>query len=134
MNDAGDAVNERKAGLLASLRTLVTTLVAIAGNRLEILITEVQQEKIRLSRILIFGSAMLFFVAMALVFLSLLILVAFWNEYRLAALGGITGVYILLAILAGWRMRRNVQHKSRLFVTSLGELRKDHRELDTENP
>ena len=130
MSDAGDAPAGRKRGLLTSLRTLVTTLVAIACTRVEILITEYEHEKIRLGRILAIGIAMIFFVAMALIFLSLLVLVLFWNDHRLAALGGITVIYMLLAVAAAWRLRCSMKQKSRLFATSLGELRKDHLELE----
>ncbi|MHB8425093.1 MAG: phage holin family protein [Gammaproteobacteria bacterium] len=116
---------------MTSLRTLVTTLVAIACTRVEILITEYEHEKIRLGRILAIGIAMIFFVAMALIFLSLLVLVLFWNDHRLAALGGITIIYMLLAVAAAWRLRCSMKQKSRLFATSLGELRKDHLELES---
>lgn len=131
MSDAGDAPAGRKRGFLTSLRTLVTTLVAIACTRVEILITEYEHEKIRLGRILAIGIAMIFFVAMALIFLSLLVLVLFWNDHRLAALGGITIIYMLLAVAAAWRLRCSMKQKSRLFATSLGELRKDHLELES---
>jgi uncharacterized membrane protein YqjE len=118
-----------KRGLLASLRRLVTTLVAIASTRLEILITEFEQEKLRLGRILVLGMAMVFFAAMALVFLSLLVLMLFWDDHRIAALAGIAVVYALLAATAAWR---GMRQKSRLFSTTLDELQKDQAVLESE--
>jgi uncharacterized membrane protein YqjE len=118
-------------GLLASLRKLATTLVAIVATRLEILISEFELEKLRLARMLVLGVAAVFFAAMALVFLSLLVLILFWDEHRLAALGGISAVYALLAAGAVSWLRHDMRQKSRLFSVSLGELRKDELELET---
>lgn len=118
-------------GFLASLRKLATTLVAIVATRLEILISEFELEKLRLARMLVLGVAAAFFAAMALVFLSLLVLMLFWDEHRLAALGGISAVYAVLAAGAvGW-LRHDMRQKSRLFSVSLAELRKDELELET---
>jgi uncharacterized membrane protein YqjE len=121
-----------KRGLLASLRRLVTTLVAVASTRLEILIAEFEQEKLRLGRILVLGMAMVFFSGMALVFLSLLVLMLFWDDHRIAALAGIAVVYTLLAAAAAWRLRHGMRQKSRLFSTTLGELQKDQVALESE--
>jgi uncharacterized membrane protein YqjE len=121
-----------KRGLLASLRGLVTTLVAIASTRLEILITEFEQEKIRLGRILVLGMATMFFAAMALIFLSSLVLVLFWDEHRIAAILGITVFYAVLAAAAAWRLRHDMRQKSSLFSTTLGELQKDQAALESE--
>jgi uncharacterized membrane protein YqjE len=126
-----DTETHEKRGLLTSLRALVTTLVAIVATRLEILIGELELEKLRLARILVLGMAAVFFAAMALIFLSLLVLMLFWDEHRLAALGGISVIYLALAVGAVWWLRHDLRQKSRLFSVSLGELRKDQLELET---
>lgn len=125
------AETQEKRGLLASLRTLVTTLVAIVATRLAILMTELELEKIRLARMLLLGVAAVFFAAMALTFLSLLVLMLFWDEHRLAALGSISAFYTVLALGTIWLLRHGMRQKSRLFSVSLGELHKDRLELET---
>jgi uncharacterized membrane protein YqjE len=126
-----DTEPQEKRGLLASLRSLVTTLVAIVATRLEILISEFELEKLRLARMLVLGMAAAFFAAMALIFLSLLVLMLFWDEHRLAALGGISALYIALTAGTVWWLRYDMRRKSRLFSVSLAELRKDQLELET---
>lgn len=132
MTEEGDGVTDKRPqGLLASLRTLLATLVAVLYTRLDILVTEVEEEKIRLSRIMLLGIAIVFFSCMALGFFSILIAAVFWNDHRMAVLGGITLVYILLAIVSACWLRLLMKRKSRLFTTSLAELRKDHAGLQT---
>jgi len=126
-----DTEPQERRGLLASLRSLVTTLVAIVSTRLEILISEFELEKLRLARMLVLGMAAVFFAAMALIFLSLLVLMLFWDEHRLAALGGISALYVALTAGTVWWLRRDMLRKSRLFSVSLAELRKDQLELET---
>jgi uncharacterized membrane protein YqjE len=126
-----DVPTEPKPGLLTSLRTLMATLVAITCTRLEILIAEVEEEKARLGRMALLGIATIFFAAMALIFATLLVLALFWDDHRIFALYAISVGYTLVAFGTGWRLRRDLQKKSKLFSVSLDELRKDRTELDT---
>lgn len=122
---------QHRRGLLASIRVLTGTLVGIVCTRFDILISEIEQEKVRLGLILIWGLAVAFCVAMAVAFLSLLAVAIFWDDHRLAALGGISFIYVLLAVAFGWRLRCSMKRRSRLFAISLGELRKDQRGMET---
>ena len=56
-----DAPVQPKRGLFDSLRTLLTTAVAIASTRLEILATEYELEKRRLGRMLMLWTAKVVF-------------------------------------------------------------------------
>ncbi|HVC36786.1 MAG TPA: phage holin family protein [Gammaproteobacteria bacterium] len=130
MTDEPDGVpSERQRGILASIKMLVATLVAVGHTRLEILATEVEEEKIRLAGIILLGTLAVFFFGMALIFLSILVVSLFWNEHRIAALGGVTIFYMLLGTSSLCWLRFRVRTKSKLFATSLEELRKDHAEL-----
>jgi len=120
-----------RPGLFGSLRTLLTTAVAIASTRLEILATEYEQEKHRLGRMLTLWTALAFCVAMALIFLSLLVVMLFWEEHRVLAMGGIVAAYTLLAVGAAVWLRHEMQRGSRFLSVSLVELNKDRRELET---
>jgi len=120
-----------KPGLFGSLRTLLTTAVAIASTRLEILATEYEQEKHRLGRMLTLWTMLAFCVAMALIFLSMLVVMLFWEEHRLLAMGGIVIAYTLLAAAAAAWLRHEMRRGSRFLSVSLLELNKDRRELET---
>jgi uncharacterized membrane protein YqjE len=125
-----DAPSEQKPGLLSSLRTLTATLVAVMCTRLEIMGTEFEQERVRLARLLVLGTIMVLFAGLALIFATVLVLLLFEDEHRIFALYTVSIVYALLAFAAAWRLRYEMQQKSQLFAVSLGELRKDHHELE----
>jgi uncharacterized membrane protein YqjE len=125
-----DSPVQPKRGLFDSLRTLLTTAVAIAGTRLEILATEYEQEKRRLGRMLTLWTALAFCTAMALIFLSLLVVMLFWEGHRVAAMAGIIAGYALLAIAAGIWLRHEMQRGPRFLSVSVTELQKDRHELE----
>ena len=126
-----DSPAQPKRGLFDSLRALLTTAVAIAGTRLEILATEYELEKRRLGRMLTLWTALAFCVAMALIFLSLLVVMLFWDAHRVAAITSIISGYALLAIGAAVWLRHEMRRGSRFLSVSLLELQKDRRELET---
>jgi uncharacterized membrane protein YqjE len=118
-------MSQAHLGLLGSLRTLVGTALEIAQTRLELLGCELEQEKANL-----FDA--LWWVALALVFLSvgLLLTVGFvlmllQESYRLPALGLLT----LLCVAAGWAMlrhaRRRLHSPGGVFATSAAEIARD---------
>jgi uncharacterized membrane protein YqjE len=125
-----DAPVQPKRGLFDSLRTLLTTAVAIASTRLEILATEYELEKRRLGRMLMLWTVLAFCVAMAFIFLSLLVVMLFWEEHRVLAMGGIVIAYTLLAAAAAVWLRHEMHRGSQFLSVSLLELRKDRRELE----
>jgi len=80
---------------------------------------------------LIWTLVALFCAALAVVLATLLIVVIFWDSYRLLALSVMIGIFILGAVFA-WRTLCNMtRSKPRLFSASLGELGKDREQLAT---
>lgn len=130
MIEEGIAPQPRPAGtLLASAKTFVATLIAIIGTRLEIAAGELEEERLRLTGIMAYAALAFLFAQMALIFLSLLVVAAFWEDHRIAALSVIVVVYIVLTAIVGAQLRRRLAQKSRLFSTTVDELRKDEEKL-----
>jgi uncharacterized membrane protein YqjE len=127
--EAGDA-KERGIGLLGSLKALFATMVAIAHTRLELFGEELQEEITRLGSLLIWGYVALFFASLAIWFLCLTILIAFWDTpYRLVVAGGLAAFFFVLAAVAVGFVVSLLKSKKRLFDASLGELERDEAEL-----
>ena len=127
--DAGDK-KERGIGLLGSLKALFATMVAIAHTRLELFGEELQEEITRLGSLLVWGYVALFFASLAVWFLCLSILIAFWDTpYRLVVAGSLAALFFVLAAVAVAFVVNLLQSKKRLFDASLGELERDEAEL-----
>ena len=123
------AESREAEGLLASLKTLTLTLVDVAQTRLELLSTDLAEERVRLTAILMSVMVALFCLGVGVVLLAMLIVVMFWETHRLAALGVLTAVF--LAVGAGlWLFAlHQLRNKPRLFESSISELAKDREKL-----
>lgn len=122
---------ERSGGLLDSVKVLAGTLLAIGQTRLELLSNDLEEERAWLTSMLIWTLIALFCAALAVVLTALLIVVIFWDSYRLLALSLLIVFFVLGAVFA-WRTLCNMtRSKPRLFSASLGELSKDREQLAT---
>lgn len=131
MNSAPD---ERPGGLYASARGLGVTTIALLGNRLELLGTEIAEERIRVLSLLGYGAAAMVFLAMGLVFVSVFMTVALWDSNRLLALGIFSALFLAGGLLALGMAVGFARAGSKLFVASLAELRKDRETLRADDP
>ena len=121
---------EASPGLMGSVRRLAATLVAIVSTRLELLANELQEERMRLTQMLLFLLFALFCLGMGVLLLTVFIVVLFWDDHRLAVLGGLCILFFALGTLMTMLLRNKAQSKSKLFSVSLSELAKDRDELE----
>ena len=129
MAGADSAAGARTSGLLTSLKQLVATLVAVVQTRLDLLASEVQAEKLRLARLLLFGVSAIFFLACALLLLTVLVIVALWDTHRLLAIGGFAALYLGMGIGFALAARACAAAGTQLFAASLAEFEKDRDRL-----
>lgn len=118
-------------GLFASLRGLAATAVGLAKTRLELLVTEFEEEKLRLVGLLGYGAVALLMLFVGLVFLAVFVTVLLWDSHRLLALGIFSALFLgggLVALAAALRLARR---PSRLFSASLAELGRDQSVLES---
>lgn len=118
-------------GLLASLKTLTLTLVDIVQNRLELLSTDVAEERARLTAILISAMVALFCLGVGVVLLTIFIVVLFWESHRLLTLGLLTAVFLACGAGLWVTAMHKLRSKPRLFDASIGELAKDREQLSS---
>ena len=119
-----------ETGLLASVRRLLSTLISIASTRLELLANELHEERLHLEQMLLFFFSALFCFGMSIVLLSFFVVVLFWDQHRLAALGGLGMAFLAAGVFLAQRLRSMAGKKSRLFSVSLGELASDRQQLE----
>ena len=120
-----DPLRGTPAGLFSSVRGLGVTALALLGNRLDLLGTELVEERGRLLSLVTYGAVELLLLAAGLVFLSVFITVLLWDSNRLLALGVFSGLFLAGGLLALGMTLGFARAGSKLFAASLAELRKD---------
>ena len=114
---------------MQSLRNLAATLIAVFHTRVELLVTEIEEERLRLLQLLLWGAAALFCLGVGLLLLVTLLIAMFWDTHRIAVIGTLAAAFIAggAALAAG--ARNLVRGRSRLFSTTLDELARDKDQL-----
>jgi uncharacterized membrane protein YqjE len=120
---------EESTGLMESLERLAGTLLAIFQTRLELLSNEMEEERVRIEQMLLYGSVVLFFFGLAIMLLTAFIVVLFWDSHRMLVLGVFTALYFVAGLLVLNELRRVAREKSKLFSASLAELADDRDRL-----
>lgn len=120
---------EHGAGLMESLKGLLSTLASIVSTRLELLANELQEERLRLTQMLVYSLFAIFCLGMSLLLFTVFIVVLFWDDHRLAVLGGLGILFFVLAMVIAIVLRVKVLYKSKLFSASIAELARDREQL-----
>lgn len=112
-------------GLTGSLHRLGSSLLRTFATRLEILSTEVAEERFNLTKLALIALGVLFCFQVGIIFAVLFVVLAVGEANRLAALG-ISALVLLLAALGGalW-LRGWLKSRPPMFGTTIAELRKD---------
>ena len=121
------------SGVGARLRSYAADAIGILQTRLELLATEVAEEKLRLGTLLGYVAAAFFFLGFGTVLLALLFTVLLWDSHRLLALGIFTTLFLAIGIIAALIAARVSRQGSRLFAASISELEQDRDMIRPDN-
>ena len=116
-------------GLMESLKRMAGTLLAIFQTRLELLSIEVEEERLNIKQMLLYGSIALLFFGLATILLTTFVVVVFWDSYRLQVLASFIVLYFVVGLLAWNALHRVANKKSQLFSASLAALADDRDQL-----
>ena len=111
--------------MLASVRELARSLLAIAETRARLAASELEEQAVRLVEIALWFALSILFLSVALVFLSVLVLLAFWDSNRMFAAGLLAVLYLGAGGAAALVARARLRERPPLFSATLGELGKD---------
>lgn len=127
--EEGGTGTARQAGFLSPLKALAETFVSFLKTRLELVATEIEEERERLKEIILLALIALFCTCLGVLLLTLLIVLAFRETYRLYVLGGFVVLYFGLGLTAGLVMRRKVITRPKFLSATLSVLAKDRESL-----
>lgn len=116
-------------GILHAGQRVITLLIGIVETRLRLAVTELEEEKTRLIRLLLLTGLTLLFSAFALASLIILLICAVDSEYRLYAASCITALLFAGAIIFGFCTLYG-SRKSTLLKATRKELKNDREYLE----
>ena len=117
--------------MFVSLKALSANLLGIVQTRLELLSTDIAEERERIVTLLVLALGALFSIGLGIVLLAILVVVALWESNRLFALGGMIVFFLMAGAVIGWIVLNKLRSAPRPFDASISELKKDRQELNT---
>lgn len=130
---SGEETREERPGLLVSLRSMLATALQLLQTRLELFTTELEEEMHRVATLLLWSIIAIFFGGLFVLMLAITIVIAFWDQHRLAAAIIMTGIFAIVVLVSGLIVRAKMRAHTRLLSLTLEELRRDHASLGGQN-
>ena len=119
-----------RAGLFDSLRQLLRTALELAQVRLELLVSDLEIEKLRLVDVALRALLGLMLVGLGLVLLIGFVLLLLWDSYRLPALAVLTLLCLAGGVLLLQAAKRRLHDDGELLAATRDELAQDRAALD----
>ena len=127
--DFEDGPAAASPGIIDSLKRMLATLAELLHTRVELFTTELEEEMHRVAMLLLWAVIAIFFGGLFVLMLSLTIVIAFWDGYRLLAAGLMTLVFFGIVLTAVLKLRAKIRSHPRLLAESLEELKRDREAL-----
>lgn len=112
-------------GLMVSIRRLLDTMLSIIQTRVELLATELEEERVRIGQLLLYGAVAFFFFGMAILLVTTLIVAAYWDNHLLLVLTGLAALFVIAGSFSLLAFRKVAQKRFGLFSDSMNELSED---------
>ena len=112
-------------------KKVLAALVGVFQTRLDLVVTELEEERERLREMILLGLASLFSLGLGLSLLTLFIVAFFWETHRFAVLGGFVVLYLGLGLILVLIVRKKIVSKPRFLSAVLSELTKDREHLNS---
>jgi uncharacterized membrane protein YqjE len=118
-----------RAGLFDSLRQLLNTSLELAQVRLELLVADLQLEKLRLVDVALRALLGLLLLGLGLLLLIGFVLLLLWDGYRLPALGVLTVLCLGGGALLLQAAKRRLREGDELLAATRAEFERDRAAL-----
>src|SRR5215207_6497687 len=119
------AEGNQSGGLFSSVRRMADTCLSSVHNRVELFGLELQEEKLRLVRLLLWTVAALFASFLAITVITIAVVWIFPQENRAVVLGIFAVFYTILATVLGLKLRSEIKNAPPPLADATAELKKD---------
>ena len=127
------AAGDNSGGLFSSVRRVADTCVSSIHNRVELLSVELQEEKIRLVRLLLWTGAALFAAFLAITVITIAVVMLVPDDRRHIAIIAFGLLYALVAVVMAVKLRGEVRNAPPPLADTMSELKKDLQSLRSGN-
>lgn len=127
------AQGEHSGGLFSSVRRVADTCVSSVHNRVELFALELQEEKIRLVRLLLWTGAALFAAFLAITVITIAVVQAVPEDKQKIAISVFGLLYAIVAIVVALKLRSEIRNAPPPLADTLSELKKDLQSLRSRN-
>ena len=117
-----------RKGLFIALKDTLATLIAIGKTRAELLIVELEEEKLRLMSMWSKAIGAAFLLALGIIMAVCCLALAFW-EQRVVVFGLFAALFIGGGLMLVGSLKRQAAQPSKMFKASLSELEDDMAQL-----
>ncbi len=118
-----------KPGLFTSARRLVSNLIELSLNRLNILSIDIEislQRILSISSLFLFG---VFFSCMAIFLAVILLVVIFWDTHKVLVISSLLAFFVIAGAALFAVARAKLKNMPNIFEATIAELKKDHQSL-----
>ncbi len=116
-------------GILHSLKALGAVLASAFHTRVELFVTELEEERERLKQALIFTLLLVFGASMGFILLTIFLVALFWERGWIGAIGALAFLYLGVATFAAVKLSHSFLKRPGLFLATRAELGKDRDRL-----
>jgi len=111
--------------MLGSAREFARTLLGFAETRARLAASEVEEQTLRLFEIALWTACALFFFGLAIVFVSVVVVLVFWDANRVLAAALLATLYLGAGTAGALVARARWRELPKFLGATLEELRKD---------
>jgi uncharacterized membrane protein YqjE len=122
----------KQSGVFSAFRRLASTILGLIHNRVELLVVELREERIRLVHVLLLVATIVALGLITLAAAATAALILVWDRFGVGGLFAASGLGLVATLLAYWWLRVRLKNWPFLSAT-LAELKKDRQCLDTRN-
>lgn len=116
-------------GFSEPLKSALGALSSALQTRLELFVTELEEERERLKLTFVLMFFVFFGLSLGFILLNIFVVALLWQAGWVFAVGALAAVYLAIGVIAGLMLRRKILTRPALFPATLAELAKDRDQL-----
>jgi uncharacterized membrane protein YqjE len=120
---------DNSPGFMHSFKAALATLSAAFHTRVELFVTELEEERERLKQTLILTLLVVFGLSLGFILLTIFLVAIFWDKGWIGAIGALAFLYLGVGAIAALKLRNSFLRRLGLFPASRIELGKDRDHL-----